>query len=91
MITKEVLLTKLNDMFGEDITDEQIKLLEDVADTFDSFSEGQDWKTKYEDNDKEWRKRYRERFEQPIEKPKDEEPEDPEIEVKTFEDLFTTA
>ena len=49
--------------------------------------DGEDWKTKYEENDKEWRRKYTERFFSKGEDPED--PEDPEEEEpKTFEDLF---
>lgn len=73
---------------GDDTSDEAIALVEDVSDTLNSLSSGEDWKKKYEDNDAEWRKKYRDRFFNP-DKPADIDPEpDPEPERLTFEKLF---
>lgn len=73
---------------GDDTSDEAIALVEDVSDTLNSLSSGEDWKKKYEDNDAEWRKKYRDRFFNP-DKPDDIDPEpDPEPERLTFEKLF---
>lgn len=73
---------------GDDTSDEAIALVEDVSDTLNSLSTGEDWKKKYEDNDAEWRKKYRDRFFNP-DKPVDIDPEpDPEPERLTFEKLF---
>lgn len=73
---------------GDDTSDEAIALVEDVSDTLNSLSTGEDWKQKYEDNDAEWRKKYRDRFFNP-DKPVDIDPEpDPEPERLTFEKLF---
>lgn len=87
--TKEDLVARLTASFGENLSDDNISLLEDVSDTIDSFSDTEDWKTKYEENDASWRKRYKERFEG-----KDDSHEsEPEIEhyesPTKFEDLFT--
>lgn len=90
VLSKEDLIAKLNASFGENLSDDNISLLEDVSDTIDSFSEMEDWKTKYEENDASWRKRYKERFEG---KENDSPESEPEIEhyesPKKFEDLFT--
>ena len=73
---------------GDDTSDEAIALVEDVSDTLNSLSTGEDWKKKYEDNDAEWRKKYRDRFFNP-DKPVDIDPEpDLEPERLTFEKLF---
>ena len=48
----------------------------------------EDWKTKYEENDAMWRKKYKERFFQKDEKEKDEDNEDYGDEPKTYADLF---
>lgn len=90
VLSKEDLIAKLNASFGENLSDDNISLLEDVSDTIDSFAESEDWKTKYEENDASWRKRYKERFEGK----EDDSPEsEPEIEhyesPAKFEDLFT--
>lgn len=88
--TKEDLVARISASFGENLSDDNISLLEDVSDTIDSFSDKEDWKTKYEENDASWRKRYKERFEG---KGDDIHDDDSEIEhydaPAKFEDLFT--
>lgn len=85
--TTEEILESIKTRVGGSTEDADLELLEDVADTLSdlkSKTEGQeDWKTKYEENDKQWREKYRDRF---FEKKEEiiEEPEAP----KTFEDLF---
>lgn len=58
------LLERLNKVFGENPTEEDTTLLEDISDTFQNFSakNNEDWKKKYEENDSAWRKKYHERF-----------------------------
>lgn len=91
--SREELITTVTTMFGENPTDEQISLLEDITDTFgdyeDRLTDTTDWKHKYEENDKEWRKRYTERFNNSEPKPDPSPDPDPEPEVMTtFDDLF---
>lgn len=89
---KEEILEAIKTRVGEQIDDETISFLEDVSDTFTDLETranggGEDWKTKYEENDKSWRERYTNRFfsKEPEPEPKPE----PEPEVKkTFSDLF---
>lgn len=82
----EELIKIVSDRIGNDNSDEALSILEDVADTLNSLEDKnkEDWKTKYEELDTEWRKKYRDRFEQNI-KPKEETKE----EIKTVEDLFS--
>lgn len=88
--TKEDLVTRLTASFGENLSDDNISLLEDLSDTIDSFSDTEDWKTKYEENDASWRKRYKERFEGKEDDSPENEPEIEHYESPTkFEDLFT--
>lgn len=85
--TKEDLIAILTESFGENLSDDNLALLEDVSDTIDSLGDKEDWKTKYEENDASWRKRYKERFEG---KTTDPEPGIETYETpKTFNDLFT--
>ena len=97
--TQEELLNSIRDLLPDNTSDEAISLLEDVTDTLGSFSnankDNEDWKKKYEENDKEWRQKYRDRFfntgSNDDGKPDnkfDPEPE-PEPVKKKFEDLFT--
>lgn len=91
--TREELITTVTTMFGENPSDEQISLLEDITDTVEDYedrlSDTTDWKTKYEENDKEWRKRYTDRFNNTEPKPEPTPDLVPEPEVMTtFDDLF---
>ena len=79
---------------GDSTDDETISFLEDVSDTLTDLEkrangDGEDWKTKYEENDKNWRERYTNRF---FSKEPDTDPNPPQgqnTEVKkTFSDLF---
>lgn len=92
--SREELITTVTSMFGENPSDDQISLLEDITDTVEDYedrlSDTTDWKTKYEENDKEWRKRYTDRFNntEPKPEPTTVEPEpEPEV-MTTFDDLF---
>jgi hypothetical protein len=94
--SKDEILEYLKGRMGESPDDESISFLEDVTDTISDFeskiADKEDWKTKYEENDKEWRKKYTERFfsGDPDGTP-DPDPEDPPKthEPMSFEDLFT--
>lgn len=93
--TREEILESFKVRLGEKPDDESISFLEDVTDTLDDFEkrakgDGTDWKSKYEENDANWRKKYTERFfsvePEPIPEPKPEpEPDDT---PRTFSDLF---
>ena len=85
--TRDELIASVNEIIGETPDDRGLSLLEDISDTFESCSDTEDWKTKYEENDAEWRKRYKERFEG--KKVIIEEDDDNGKKEKTkFEDLF---
>lgn len=85
--TRDELITAVNAIIGETPDDKGLSLLEDISDTFASYDDTEDWKTKYEENDAEWRKRYKERFEG--KKVVVEEIEDGIPKEKTkFEELF---
>ena len=65
--TKQEILEQINARFSEDNSDEAISMIEDITDTLNDFEtrangDGIDWKSKYEENDKEWRNKYKERF-----------------------------
>lgn len=90
--TTQEIIDALKSSFGESPDDTQLAMLEDVSDTFTDLKErsGEDWKTKYEENDKAWRKRYTDRFsgkDDPEPEPTGDEPEPKKL---TFENLFTT-
>lgn len=88
VISKEDLLKRISERIGEDNSDEVLSLLEDVSDTITYFEkrDSEDWKTKYEENDAEWRKKYRERFENGT---SDIEEKETIIEAKSYDDLFS--
>lgn len=94
--TREEILESLRGRFGDDPTDDDIAMLEDITDTFTDFeektSDATNWKNKYEENDKAWKKKYSDRFFSKDGDNKDnsndsDEPEDKPM--KTFDDLFT--
>nr|DAI21278.1 MAG TPA: hypothetical protein [Caudoviricetes sp.] len=92
---KDEILEAIKTRVGDNTDDETISLLEDVSDTLADLetraSGGEDWKAKYEENDKLWRERYTNRFfskePEPDTKPEPETEPDPEVK-KTFSDLF---
>lgn len=88
-LSKVELIEKVKKYVGDRTDDETIEIIEDISDSIDS-SDADEWKKKYQENDKMWRDKYISRF---FEK-NDEEIEDPTNEdddvkeYKTFEDLF---
>lgn len=64
--SKEELIAAINQRLGETPTDEDLALLEDVADSFDDLTQrangSGEWEQKYKDLDKNWRDKYRARF-----------------------------
>lgn len=90
---KDEILEAIKTRVGDNTDDETISLLEDVSDTLTDLETratgGEDWKTKYEENDKSWRERYTTRFfsKEPEPCPKPEPDPEPEVK-KTFSDLF---
>lgn len=92
--TKEELLSAISGILGDSTDDDAISLIEDVSDTLtdrdQQIASSGDWKTKYEENDREWRQKYRDRFfSETTDDP--EPPEDPGTPHQlTFDDLFKT-
>ena len=92
--SKEELLESIKGLLADDTSDESIALLEDITDSFDAqktATDTEDWKKKYEENDREWRKKYRDRFfstgSEDVPQPKELQAE-PDNSPKRFEDLF---
>ena len=95
--TKDELLQSVKSVIGESTDDSAITLLEDITDTINDYDAKtkEDWKSKYEELDETWKKKYKDRFfndDIEIEKEKDEEKEKEkeekdEIEI-TFNDIF---
>ena len=89
-LSKDDLIEKVKNYVGDRKDDETIEIIEDISDSIDT-SDSDEWKQKFEENDKMWRDKYISRFfdknEDEIEDPTDEK-DDEEKEYKTFEDLF---
>ena len=84
-VTFDELRQQINAVVGERQDDEALNLLENVADT---LNPDENWQSRYETLDAEWRKRYRDRFNgKGEEKEEPEEKEETEEEI-TFDDLF---
>lgn len=98
VLSKEEFMSRLQKRIGEDTSDEAMTFIEDMTDTFNDMetrSSGNDseWKQKYEELDKTWRKKYKDRFFNSETTPadvKDEQEEDvkDDAEEKTYADLF---
>ena len=89
--TREEILESFRTRLGENPDDESISFLEDVTDTLDDFEkkangDGTYWKSKYEENDANWRKKYTERFFS--DEPEPEPEQKPDNTPRTFSDLF---
>ena len=88
-LSKDELIEKVKKYVGDRTDDETIEIIEDISDSIGS-SDADEWKQKYEENDKMWRDKYISRF---LEKKEDEldtptEHDEEEKEYNSFEDLF---
>lgn len=88
-LSKNELIEKVRKYVGDRTDDETIEIIEDISDSIDS-SDADEWKQKFEENDKMWRDKYISRF---LEKKEDEldtptEHEEEEKDYNSFEDLF---
>lgn len=88
-LSKDELIEKVRKYVGDRTDDETIEIIEDISDSIHP-ADADEWKKKYEENDKMWRDKYISRF---LEK-KEDEPDEPseheeeEKEYNSFEDLF---
>lgn len=98
--TRDEILAAIRSRLGDDTSDDALTIIEDIDDTFKDYETrtGEDWKSKYDELDAQWRKRYRDRFFQKADNVettpddvKDDNEEDlkEESEVKDFDELFT--
>ena len=101
--TRDELMGSFKTIAGENADDATLAFMEDLTDTLSDFdsrlSGSEDWKTKYEENDASWRRKYAERFYNPSSaQPGNNNPTDTltesgvetEAVVPRYEDLFTT-
>lgn len=88
-LSKDELIEKVKKYVGDRTDDETIEIIEDITDSIDT-SDADEWKQKYEENDKMWRDKYVSRFfdkkEEDLETPTEHEEE--EKEYNSYEDLF---
>ena len=96
VITKDDVLKRVSEILGERNDDDAISFVEDLSDTLDDYDTklSEDWKTKYEENDKAWREKYKARFFEALPEEHTDDISD-QIKVQTdekmaFEDLFET-
>lgn len=94
---KDELLEVIKSILPDSTTDDALSLIEDVSDTLDNTTntDNEDWKKRYEENDKMWRERYRDRFFSPTNDnlPKEDEVDEVDEEEpakRNYEDLFKT-
>lgn len=89
-LSKDELIEKVKKYIGDRTDDETIEIIEDISDSVGASDEENEWKQKYEENDKMWRDKYISRFfekeEEAHETPTEHVEE--EKEYKTFNDLF---
>lgn len=88
ILKKEEFMEQLKRYTGEDTSDETLKFLEDVSDTYQAWGDNETWKEKYEENDSNWRKRYKERFEEAGDRDERDNRDEEVKEKRTFEELF---
>ena len=103
VLSKEDFLNIIKERTKDNTDDDTLKFIEDATDTINSLSnaDGEDWKTKYEDNDKMWRQKYKDRFfsagdsagnehksTEEEEEEEEEKEKDKEIVAENFDDLF---
>ena len=93
IIKKADWLDKFSKFIGDDTSEEAIELIEDVSDSWDE-GDGEDWKSKYDELDADWKKRYRDRFfDGGSNPPKDdgvagEQDDDEKIVLRTYDDFY---
>lgn len=87
-LSKDELIEKVKKYVGDRTDDETIEIIEDITDSIDT-SDADEWRQKYEENDKMWRDKYVSRFfdkkEEDLEIPTEHEEEK---EYNSYEDLF---
>lgn len=102
VLGKEDFFKRIREQIGDDTSDESIAFIEDVTDTYNALEQSSkdetDWKSKYEELDESWKKRYRDRFfdgngDNPETTPdkamnKQKENVEADGEKRDFEDLF---
>lgn len=90
-LSRDELLEKVKKYVGDRTDDETIEIVEDISDSISASDEENEWKQKYQENDKMWRDKYISRFleekEDVSETPTEHEEE--EKEYNSYDDLFS--
>lgn len=100
ILSRDDFMNAIKTRIGDDTSDDAIKFLEDVTDTYnalDKNNSGEDWEKRYNENDKMWREKYRARFfdsetkDDPTDVPEVEkkDPEQERAESISINDLFS--
>lgn len=96
VLSKEDFLNKVQERIGNDTSDDAIKFVEDMTDTYSDLerksaaASSVDWEQKYNDLDAKWRKLYTTRFfsSGDMVTPEDKETDETEKKDVTINDLF---
>lgn len=64
ILSQEQYMNTIKTLIGENTSDDALKTLEDLTDTYNDLNGrvGEDWKAKHDALDAAWRQRYRDRF-----------------------------
>lgn len=87
-LSKDELIKKIKKYVGDRTDDETIEIIEDISDSVDASDEENEWKQKFEENDKMWRDKYISRFFEEKEDDLESPTEHEEKEYKSYDDLF---
>lgn len=89
VLNRDEFISTVRKFVGETPDDAGMSILQNMTETFDHMSGDThtDWKEKYEQNDKDWRKKYADAFNQPIEQDHEETPDEHAASIR-IKDLF---
>lgn len=100
-LNRDDFFKRIHERMPDVTSEEDISFLEDMTDTYNdlenrALNDSEDWKRKYEENDRSWREKYKHRFFNggdravpPMSKKEKEEEDQISPEEITVEDLFT--
>lgn len=91
--TRDEILNAIRARIGDDTSDEAIALVEDVTDTLADMEnrasgDGENWRERYEENDRQWREKYRDRFFSKTDDKDDDKDDDEKKKPMSFDELF---
>lgn len=67
VLDRDAFFSAIQSVVKDDTSDDSISFVENMTDTYNDLmnkvnGDGEDWKKKYEENDKQWKERYKHRF-----------------------------